>query len=82
MISPPAKAGDVTPEAIVLFLFSPFHSEGQSRKERIRSAQLRWHPDRFRRLMDKVTEKDKSEVEEGVGIVARCLNDLMAREKR
>lgn len=80
IVNPPAKAEDITPAAIVLFLFSPLHSQGQTRKDRIRSAQLRWHPDRFRRLMGRVKEEDKAKVDEGVGIVARCLNDMMARE--
>jgi len=65
---------------IASFLLSPSHSTSQSRKERIRAAQLRWHPDRFRRFMGRVAEEDKAAVEEGVGVVARCLNDLMARE--
>jgi hypothetical protein len=82
IISPAAKAEDITPAAIAQFLFSSLHSQGQTRKDRIRSAQLRWHPDRFRRLMGRVTDKDKNQVEEAVGIVARCLNDLMAQEKR
>ena len=67
---------DLTPEAISTFLFSQLHSSQLSRKERIRSAQLRWHPDRFRRLMGRVKAEDKAQVEEAVGIVARCLNDL------
>jgi hypothetical protein len=78
--SPPVNVASITPAGIVQFLFSPLHSQNQSRKERIRSAQLRWHPDRFRRLLGRVEEGEKQTVEEGVGIVARCLNDLMARE--
>ncbi|KII92106.1 hypothetical protein PLICRDRAFT_76930, partial [Plicaturopsis crispa FD-325 SS-3] len=78
--SRPSGPNAITPAAIVMFLFSTAHSEGQSRKDRIRSALLRWHPDRFRRLLGRVAEHDKAAVEEGVGIVARCLNDLMARE--
>jgi hypothetical protein len=77
---PPPNLSGLTPASIVMFLFSSLHSQGQSRKERVRSALLRWHPDRFRRLLSRVTEAEKSAVEEGVGIVARCLNDLMARE--
>ncbi|KAF5354872.1 hypothetical protein D9756_005364 [Leucocoprinus leucothites] len=77
----PAAPSDITPSAIVTLLLSPFHSPKQTRKDRLRSAQLRWHPDRFRRLMNKVKEEDKEAVEEGVGIIARCLNDLMSKEK-
>lgn len=82
IVLPPTKAEDITPAAIAQFLFSSLHSQGQTRKDRIRSAQLRWHPDRFQRLMGRVTTEHKKQVEEGVGIVARCLNDLMAQEKR
>ena len=80
VVSAPTCAADITPGGIVSFIFSPLHSKKQSRKERIRSAQLRWHPDRFRRVIGRVREEDKGVVEAGVGIVARCLNDLMARE--
>lgn len=82
MVSAPANLEAITPTAIVLFLLSPLHSQGQSRKERIRNAQLRWHPDRFRRFIGRVVNEDRAAVEEGVGIIARCLNDLMARESR
>lgn len=82
IIIPPRNTDDITRDAIVGFLFSPLHSQGQSRKDRIRSAQLRWHPDRFRRFMGKIPEDSRVEVEEGVGIVARCLNELMEKEKR
>ncbi|KAJ6625569.1 hypothetical protein B0H10DRAFT_1782931 [Mycena sp. CBHHK59/15] len=78
--SPPMTVEQITPAEIELFLLSPLHSEGQSKKDRIRGAQLRWHPDRFRRILGTVETKDKAAVEAGAGIVARCLNDLMARE--
>jgi hypothetical protein len=73
---PASGPADLTSETISTFLFSQLHSLQLSRKERIRSAQLRWHPDRFRRLMGRVKTEDKAKVEEAVGIVARCLNDL------
>ncbi|KAG9221045.1 hypothetical protein CCMSSC00406_0005516 [Pleurotus cornucopiae] len=80
VVLPPTTPTGITSAAIVLFLYSPLHSPGQSRKDRIRHAQLRWHPDRFRKVLERVAETDREAVEEGVGIVARCLNDLMARE--
>jgi hypothetical protein len=76
VIVPPRNTADITRDAVVAFLFSSFHSQTQTRKERIRAAQLRWHPDRFRRFLGRVPESDKAAVEEGVGIVARCLNEL------
>lgn len=77
----PAGVDQITPAGISSFLLSPLHSQGQTRKDRIRSAQLRWHPDRFQRLMKRVNEGEKGSIEEGAGIIARCLNDLMSREK-
>ncbi|KAG5639417.1 hypothetical protein H0H81_002949 [Sphagnurus paluster] len=76
----PAKPENMKPAAIIQFLFSNLHSENLTRKERIRAAQLRWHPDRFQRTLAKVVDQDKALVEEGAGVVARCLNDMMARE--
>ncbi len=77
---PPKNVADITPVAITKFILSPAHSEGMARKERIKSALRRWHPDRFGRVLGRVDEKDKEAVERGVGIVARCLNDLLAQE--
>ncbi|KAG6891461.1 hypothetical protein C0992_006192 [Termitomyces sp. T32_za158] len=71
------KAEDITGEAVIGFLFSHVHSGAQTRKERLRSAQLRWHPDRFRRVLGRVADEHKAEVERAVGIVARSLNDIV-----
>jgi len=77
---PPRNVAEITPAAVARFIFSSAHSQGMSRRERIKSALRRWHPDRFGRMLSRVTEKDKAAVERGVGIVARCLNDLLAQE--
>jgi len=76
VIVPPRNTADITRDGIVALLFSNLHSQTQTRKERIRAAQLRWHPDRFRRFLGRVPENDKAAVEEGVGIIARYLNEL------
>lgn len=76
----PARAEDVTPEKVSAFLLSEAHSRDVPRKERIRRAQLRWHPDRFQRLVPHIVSADRQEVQEAAGTVARCLNDLMAAE--
>jgi hypothetical protein len=78
--SPPRDVGEITPAAIAKFILSPAHSRGVSRKEAIKGALRRWHPDRFGRILKRVDERDKRAVERGAGIVARCLNDLLARE--
>ena len=82
LISPPKSVEDITQEAVITFLYSHHHSQDQSRKERIRNAQLRWHPDRFRRFLGRISETDRAKVEEGVGIVARVLNELTEKEKK
>ncbi|KAG5353780.1 hypothetical protein C0989_002563 [Termitomyces sp. Mn162] len=76
VVPTPGKAEDIKPQAVVSFLFSHLHSEESTQKERLRRAQLRWHPDRFQRVLARVKDEDKGKVEEAVGIVARCLNDI------
>jgi len=68
------------PEAIREFLLSPAHSPEVSSKDRIRTALRRWHPDKFARLLGLVVESDKDVVADGVGIVVRCLNEMLERE--
>lgn len=80
LFSSPGSVADITPEDITAFILSPLHSIAQSRKDRIKMALRRWHPDRFGRLLARVLEVDKEKVEEAVGIIARCLNHLLERE--
>ncbi|KAK7053396.1 hypothetical protein VNI00_004022 [Paramarasmius palmivorus] len=79
--SAPRSPEQITLSAISEFLLSPLHSQSLTRKDRIRAAQLRWHPDRFQRMMHRVPSTEKDMVVEGVGAVARSLNELMGREK-
>jgi len=76
----PARVTDLRPENVANFLLHPVHSFNHSRRERIRAALLRWHPDRFRRILVRVCASETRQVEEGVGIVVRCLNELLAKE--
>lgn len=82
LVSRPSNSAEIIPTGIVAFLLSPLHSPAQSRKNRIRMALLRWHPDRFQKFLSRVSEKDRQAVSDGVGIVARCLNELMEKETR
>jgi hypothetical protein len=68
------------PEAIREFLLSPAHSPDVSSKDRIRAALRRWHPDKFSRVLSQVMESDREVVAEGMGIVIRCLNEMLERE--
>jgi len=68
------------PEAIREFLLSSAHSPDVSPKDRIRAALRRWHPDKFARVLSLVIESDRDAVAEGMGIVVRCLNDMLERK--
>ncbi|KAJ7593712.1 hypothetical protein C8J56DRAFT_776364 [Mycena floridula] len=82
MVTSPVCVEQISPAEIRAFLYSTVHSPGLSREQRIKAAQLRWHPDRFSRILKRVSEANgKAAVEEGAGVVARCLNDLRSREK-
>lgn len=82
MANPPISPAAITMEAISAFLFSSSHSVTQSRKDRIKEALRRWHPDRFGRLLKRVIDEERGIVEEGVGIVARCLNELLSQQSQ
>jgi hypothetical protein len=82
----PVSAPVSTPEMllpiqIAAFILSPQHSPGKARKDRLRDALLRWHPDRFEsKWLKKVVEEEREAVKEGVGCVVRALNDLLSTE--
>ena len=73
----PTDAPGITKDSIREFLLSHHHSRGVSRKDRVRAALKLWHPDKFKRTLDRVEDKDRALVEEAAGVVARCLNGLM-----
>ncbi|KAG1860838.1 hypothetical protein F4604DRAFT_1882581 [Suillus subluteus] len=57
----------------------PIHDrDKKEKKEKLREAMLRFHPDKFEgRVMRKIIETDKDRVREAVGQVVRVLNILM-----
>ena len=77
----PTALEDLSPAKVAMFVLSPLHP-GETRREKVRNALRRWHPDRFGRLASRIEEGEKEAIEEGVGIVARCLNDLLERESQ
>ncbi|KAG1881474.1 hypothetical protein C8R48DRAFT_681080 [Suillus tomentosus] len=82
LLIPPLTPSEITAEGIAAFILSTAHSPEQSPKERIRAALLRWHPDRFCRVLGRVRESERNAVEEGVGLVVRCLNDLLTKDNK
>ena len=80
--SGPPEIAALTLPHIASFLLSPLHSKEKSNKDRLKEGLRRWHPDRFRRIMPRVVEADKKQVEEAVGVVAGHLNELLSLEGR
>lgn len=76
----PNAPAELRPADIAQFILSPFHSVNQTPRDRIKEALRRWHPDRFRRILDRVAANDRAKVEEAAGIIVRCLNDLLSRQ--
>jgi hypothetical protein len=86
---PPLRTGveELTAEAISSFLLPP-HVLGpevnenlslkKEKKDRLREAFLRFHPDKFEgRFMQRVKEQEKERVREAIGQISRVLNLLM-----
>jgi hypothetical protein len=81
LIATPSSLTSISVENLSCFLLSPLHSGNKSQKERIREAMQRWHNDKFEpRILPRVVECDRGLVKEGVDIVVRCLNDLLAKD--
>ncbi|KAI0028388.1 hypothetical protein K488DRAFT_58735 [Vararia minispora EC-137] len=80
MVDEPRGVDDITESSVREFIISPEHPEGASRRDRIRAALRRWHPDKFGRHLAKVLPSERRPVEEAVGTVVRVLNALAAEE--
>jgi len=75
---------ELTAEAISSFLLPPPGPEKddsslkKEKKDRLREAFLRFHPDKFEgRFMARVNDKEKEKVREAIGQISRVLNLLM-----
>lgn len=78
----PFTPADITSKTVGAFLLSPFHSVDKSTKDRLRAALMQWHPDKFEaRWLHTVAESEKPLVTDGVGAVARAINDLIAANR-
>ena len=81
MVSQPRALADIREDKVAAFVLSPLYP-GEMPRDKIRNALKRWHPDRFGRLWSRVRGEERELIEEGVGIVARCLSDLLERESQ
>jgi len=76
-VTRPTNTTGITKSNIREFLLSQYHSKDVSNRDRIRAALKLWHPDKFKRTLDRVEGEDRVLVEEAAGVVVRCLNGLM-----
>jgi hypothetical protein len=72
---------DLTTQNIAAFLLSPHHSNGKSRRARLRAAILIWHPDKFaQKVLPRVAESHRPAVVAAVNVVARIVTELISAD--
>ncbi|KAK0473755.1 hypothetical protein IW261DRAFT_1503274 [Armillaria novae-zelandiae] len=78
----PLRLDDITMSKIEDLFLGDLRVRGctVTRKERIRNSLLRWHPDKMTAILSRVVQEDISDVENGVGIVVRCLHHLNSKD--
>ncbi|KAJ2922694.1 hypothetical protein H1R20_g14394, partial [Candolleomyces eurysporus] len=79
-VTRPLTLQDLTRERIEEFLLAPLTVRGCTitRKDRIRSSLLRWHPDKMSSIIKQTDPREKEDVMEGIHAVIRCLHRLNA----
>jgi hypothetical protein len=76
----PSSVEDLTFKAISDFLLEPLEirTNTVTKRERIRTSLLRWHPDKMSSVLCRVVEEDMDIVRGGVGAVFMCLKSMKA----
>ena len=74
----PSGVDDLTFAAISDFLLEPLQVRTNiiTKRERIRSSLLRWHPDKMSSILCRVVDEDVDIVREGIGAVFMCLKRM------
>lgn len=69
---------DLTAERVKDFLFDVLKVRGNkvTRRDRVRSSLLRWHPDKMTGIMARVVEEDIETVKQAISAVILCLQQL------
>jgi hypothetical protein len=82
MATQPLNPDDISLFLIEAYIHSPLYP-GKSRtpQDRIKDHIKRWHPDSFEAKLRKVVENDRGKVKLGAEIIARCLSQLLEKEK-
>ena len=82
--TPPTSPDELrNPGKIAEFIFESLTLEGNktTRRERLRSSLLRWHPDKLRSLLARVPEEELDAVKDGIDAVVISLMKLQEAEK-
>ena len=78
----PTELEGLTSVAICAYVLSPHHPTGKSKaaRDRVKDHLKRWHPDRFEaKLLRKIRAEEREKVQEGAGLVARNLSEMLTR---
>ena len=80
---PPNSVENLTSSAVSDFLFAPLvvNPNGGSKKDRIRTSLLRWHPDKLSGVLARTTEQDMDAVRSGINATFRILKDIQDAER-
>lgn len=72
---------DLTVDRVQEFLLEGLTVRGEkiTKKDRVRSSLLRWHPDKLGGLLRRIRPEDTESVRKGVGVVMECLQKLNAQ---
>ncbi|KAF7984431.1 hypothetical protein HWV62_14500 [Athelia sp. TMB] len=75
---PPTTVKELTFEDVSRFLLESLEARTNTvtRRERIRSSMLRWHPDKISSVLSRVIEEDRIAVREGLGMVMMALKRM------
>ncbi|KAF9458179.1 hypothetical protein BDZ94DRAFT_1271442, partial [Collybia nuda] len=72
---------DLSVKKVEDFLLGGLRVRGNqvTKKDRIRSSLLRWHPDKMTAMLARVVDEDVKIVKQGVSVVMMCLQELNAK---
>lgn len=82
--SSPTSVDNLTPDDVAEFFIAPLRvsANGTSRKDRIRTSLLRWHPDKLSAVLARTVEQDSDCVRSGINTVFRILKDMQDYERQ
>lgn len=75
------ELGDLNVEKVEDFLLAGLKVRGNqvTKKDRVRSSLLRWHPDKMTSVLARVVDDDREAIKQGISVVVACLQELNAK---